>query len=167
VVQAEIVRIDEFGLLAAGFRKIRCSIDGSRAVFELVPESDTEVTDGDLVDASPEERRWIAGARRVIEGPLALRIEVHHLIAIAGDADVDADIFGGLHCNWRDAPKLPNSNVFYPLLEITNSPWKIQLPEWRRRDDPDVRHVRMISAECSYDILGEFGTGVWVANVSD
>ena len=160
---AEIVRVDQFGLLTTGLRNIRCDIDGRAATFELVPEQllPPDVTTG---GRDPIVSLLTQGASRVVEGRLALRLEFSHLVALAADNDVDVDLFGGLQTNWAASPRLEGSRTFYPLLEIRNSAWKAQLPEWRRRDDPDVRHIRMISAECSFDVLGELVSGVWVAN---
>ena len=89
------------------------------------------------------------------------------VLAIAADTDIDVDLFGGLHEGWSNAPRLQDSQSYYPLLEIENSPWKEQLPEWRHRDDPAIKHFRAISAECSFDILGEAPSGVWMPNNSN
>ncbi len=163
----EIVKVDQFGELTSALRNIRCNIDGRAGTFELVPER-MLLADFDTGDErDPIVRRLIQGASRVVEGSLALRLEFSHVLAITADNDVDADLFGGLQADWGSNPRLPGSQSFYPLLEICNSGWKAQLPEWRRRDDPHVRHIRMISTECSFDVLGELVSGEWIANAFD
>lgn len=161
---SEIVRIDQFGLLTSALRNIRCSIDGKRGVFDLVPEKLLPPDTAPLTETNPTLRRLQAGASLVVEGPTMLRLEFHSLLGMAVDADIDVDLYGGLHDNWRNTPKIGDKNTFYPLLEIRNSLWKAQLPEWRRRDDPGVKHIRMISAECSFDLLGELVDGTWLTN---
>lgn len=161
---SEIVRIDQFGILTSGFRNIRCGIDNTRAVFDLIPEQLVAPASADLKHVPSFMRKHLDGARLVVEGQSALRLEFDCVLGVAVDTDTGVDLFGGLQANWVSAPRLEGSKSFYPLLEITNSPWKGQLPEWGRRDDPAIRHIRMISAECSFDVLGEFSSGAWMAN---
>jgi hypothetical protein len=166
-VAPEIVGIEKFGVLTSGLRNIRCQIDGGSAVFDFIPEALLPPDPAQITETNSILRRLQAGASLVVEGPTMLRLEIHGLLGMAVDADIDVDLYGGLHNNWRDAPKLADKKTYYPLLEIRNSPWKAQLPDWRRRDDPEVRHFRMISAECSFDLLGELLSGSWIANLQE
>ena len=166
-MDAEVLKVEKFGTFNCGLRNIRCQIDGRSAVFHLIPErlSPPDPTDPAIArESDPTIRRMLVGASLVVEGDTALRLEFSHLMGIAVDTDIDVDLFGGLHHNSRDAPRLANKATYIPLLEIRKSAWKAQLPEWRRRDDPDIQHFRMISAECSFDVLGELSSGVWVDN---
>ena len=159
----EIVRIDQFGVPTSGLRNIRCAIDGRRAVFDLVPERVLPPDPAKADHPDPMIRRLTEGASLVVEGPMALRLEFWRVLGLAADSDSDVDLFGGLQGDWSSNPRLNDSQTFfYPLLEIRSSPWKALLPEWRGRDDADIRHIRMISAECSYDVLGELGAGTWI-----
>lgn len=162
-----IEKIERYGLLKSGFRNIRSRIDGISAEFDLIPEVSVPVGDDDPGIAGlphPLVANLMRGASRLIEGEAALRITFSYLMAVAVDTDIDVDLFGGLHERWSSAPKIDGSSSYYPLLEIRGSPWKAQLPDWRRRDDPLIRHIRMISAECSFDVLGDLSGGVWVSN---
>lgn len=161
----KIIRVTEFGDIPAPLRNIRASIDGKQGVFDLVPERVLEPGAVPIDEPNPIIRKLLVGARPVVEGFSALRIEFDYLYAVAVDADVDGNLFGGLRANWSDAPRFEEGKPsFFPLLEIIASPWKAQLPEWRGRDRPEVRHIRMISAECSYDILGEPSRAHWIEN---
>jgi hypothetical protein len=141
----KIVPITQFGELAAGFRNIRSQLDGEEGVFDLVVEK-------------------VVPSHLVVEGATLLRLRFSWLLAVAVDYDIDVDMFGGLGKTWLGAPRLPGGNTIYPLLEITDSTWKSQLPEWRARDNPDVRHIRMIGAIASFDVLGELESGEWLEN---
>lgn len=163
-----IVKFEAFGKLTSPLRNIRCHIDAHEAVFELVPEA-LRPPGPDPVDVTgiPSPLvRVISSASLVLESERMLRIEIGELRGIAVDADVDIDLFGGLTGDGSEQPRLAGSTFFYPLIEIENSPWKAQLPDWRGRDDPDIRHLRMISATCSYDVLGEVLSGNWMPNSS-
>ena len=161
----KIIRVTEFGDIPAPLRNIRAGIDGKQGVFDLVPERVLEPGAVPIDEPNPIIRKLLVGARPVVEGFSALRIVCDYLYAVAVDADVDVDLFGGLRANWSDAPRFEEGKPsFFPLLEIIASPWKAQLPEWRGRDRPEVRHIRMISAECSYDILGEPSRAHWIEN---
>jgi len=162
---SEVVKIDQFGTLRSGFRNIRCAIDGRRFVFELIPSVLLPPDTAQSENPDPLLRKLTRGASLVVEGSSALRLEFDDIHGMAVHADVDADLFGGIQSNWREAPYVVGS-VYYPLLEIMNSPWKAQLPDWRRRDDAAMRHIRMISDECSFDVLGELVSGTWIENVA-
>lgn len=159
-----IVPVTDFGLLTDGFRNIRMQTDAESGIFDLVPERLLEPGSADNIEQDPTLHKIVKGARLIVEGPTMLRVRFDWLIAVAGGSDVDADIFGGLHAGWRETPKLRHKSVYYPFLEIQSSPWKAQLPEWRGRDNPDIRHFRMISGAVSFDVLGELGAGEWQDN---
>lgn len=160
----KIVPITQFGELTAGFRNIRTQLDGEEGVFDLVPEQLLPAGSVESGETLPELKRLLNSSSLVVEGATLLRLRFSWLLAIAADYDIDVDLFGGLGKTWRDAPRLPGSNASYPLVEVTDSPWKAQLPEWRARDNPDVRHIRMIGAIVSFDVLGELESGEWLEN---
>lgn len=159
-----LIPVKEFGELEAPLRNIRTRTDGDRGVFDLIPEALLEPGTFEIDESNPIIRRIFDKGRLIVEGPTFLRIEFGWLLAIAGGEDVDEDLFGGLHANWTEAPRLSGSRSYYPFLEITSSPWKAQLPEWKGCNNPDVRHFRMISATASFDVLGELSSGVWLPN---
>lgn len=162
----KIVPINDFGELTAGFRNIRARIDAETGVFDLVYEKLIPPGSVGSDETHPALKRLQENSSLVVEGPTLLRVEFSWLLGVAIDYDIDADLFGGLWQNWKEAPRLQGSSVFYPFVEIKESPWKAQLPEWRARDNPDVRHFRMVSAVVSFDVLGELASGVWLDNPS-
>jgi hypothetical protein len=162
-VRVAILAMTQFGVLETPLRNIRFAVDGTALVARLIPERVTLETPkpGDFPEAL---HKYFENARLVVEGPEMLVLTFEHVVAVAVDTDVDVDLFGGLHAGWKEAPKLPDSKSYYPLLEIADSHWKSQLPDFRGRDEPWLHHFRAISAECSLDILGTFPTGAWEVN---
>lgn len=160
----KIVPINDFGELTAGFRNIRARIDGETGVLDLVSQKLIPTGSVESDEKHPAMKRLEENPSLVVEGPTLLRVEFNWLLAVAIDYDIDADLFGGLWHNWKEAPRLQGSRAVYPFVEFKESPWKAQLPEWRERDNPDVRHFRMVSAVVSFDVLGELTSGVWLNN---
>lgn len=156
--------IEEFGCINAPLRNIRSSVDGNTLTAELIPE----VVLDKLVDLPDDEdqgvRRILRGSRPIVEGSRALHLRFDYVLAMAVDADTHSDLFGGLHDEWHLAPRIVTSRAYYPLLEITESAWKAKLVEELGPENPNWRHIRMISGECSLDVLGEMPTGAWYAN---
>jgi hypothetical protein len=141
----KIIPITQFGEFTDIFLNIRSHLYDEEGVFDLFV------------------RKVLPSALAVEEATL-LRLRFSWLLGVAVDYDIDVDLFGGLGKTWEPAPRLPGRNEMYPLLEITDSPWKAQLPEWRARDNPDVRHIRMIGNITSFDVLGELESGEWIEN---
>ncbi len=153
-----------FGVIETSLRNIRMSVDATQVVLELIPARILDQP-GDPGDEPNEAiRRLIRGAKPIVEADEYLKLRFDHILAIAIDTDIDVDLFGGLHKDWSEAPRLYGEKSFYPLLEVKDSPWKSQLPDFRGRDDPHIRHLRAISMECSFDILGNFPEGEWISS---
>lgn len=157
-------KIDNFGELNSPLRNIRFKVDGRALTADLIPE----IVESESYDASDERdpilRRILSGGHLIVEGTQLLRLEFEYILAMAVDADTHSDMFGGLHSGWLSAPRLSKSRSFYPLLEIEDSKWKARLSEVVGPDNPNWRHLRMISGECSLDVLGEMPTGSWHPN---
>lgn len=130
--------VTDFGVFDKPLRNIRMYLDGVSIRTQLIPQLVLN-KNVDLEGRNEAERIILKDARPVVEGNTCLELNFELVLAIAVDTDIDVDLFGGLHEDWSDAPNLQNSHSYYPLLEITNSPWKAQLPDWRRRDDPTIR----------------------------
>lgn len=159
----KIIRNVSIGVIDRPLRKIRMSFDEYAAVFDLIPER--VVSNNNLdhnLKASPL-KNVLKDANEIIEENVCLRVEFDTILGLAMDADIDVDLYGGLHDGWITAPKLKDSNSFYPFLEIVNSPWKKQLPDYHGRDNPEIKHYRLISAGGSFDILAWEPTGKWVS----
>jgi len=154
-------KMTEFGILETGFRNAQMNVDFDLLVLKLIPETK-------LIGPSDLRReqnntilKLLKSSQEVVEAKTCLHLSFEYIKAVAFDSDLDADLFGGLKKQWMEAPKVEGRSFIYPLLEILDSPWKAQLPEWRGRDDPDIKHVRAITAECSFDILAELTSGDW------
>lgn len=139
-------------------------LDGTSAIFELVPEL---IVSNNNFDPNCEEivpiKKLLKTASAIIESNNFLKIEFDTVLGIAVDTDIDVDLYGGLQKGWDTAPKIAGSNSYYPFLEIENSPWKKQLPNFRGRDEPDIKHYRLISWECSFDVLAWEPSGKWIS----
>ena len=160
----KIVALTQFGTLDTPLRNVRFGVDGTSMFAELIVEQ--VIRKPRLVFNLGEStaQNVLHGGYPVVEGDRLLRLEFEYILAIAADTDIDVDLFGGLHEAWSDAPRLHSTKAFYPFLEIVDSPWKKQLPEHRGKDDPDIRHFRIISAECSVDLLATAPSGAWQEN---
>lgn len=164
----KIVPIHNFGELAAGFWNIRANIDGDTGIFDLISEKLLPPGSVESDETHPVLKRLHDKSSLVVEGATLLRVEFSWLLAVAVDFDIDVDLFGDLWQNWQEmAPQMPGCAAFYPFVEIKESPWKARLPEWRARDNPDVRHFRMLSALVSFDVLGELASGAWLNNTNE
>lgn len=156
--------IEEFGPIDAPLRNIRFSVDRTTLTAELIPEivldEPVDIKDED----NPGVRAILQGGRPIVEGSRTLRLSFDYILAVAVDADTHSDLFGGLHEGWNMAPRIDGSRAYYPLLEIMDSAWKAKLVEERGPENPNWRHIRMISGECSLDVLGEMPTGGWHPN---
>jgi hypothetical protein len=158
--------IEEFGAIEAPLRNIRFSVDCKTLTTELIPEvvQDKPI---DLRDeGDPGIRKILGGGRPIVEGSRALHLRFEYILAMAVDADTHSDLFGGLREGWNMAPRISGSRAYYPLLEIKDSAWKAKLVEEMGPENPNWRHIRMISGECSLDVLGEMPSGAWHTNPS-
>jgi len=163
----KIVALTQFGTLDTPLRNVRFGVDGTSLFAELIME---QVIRKPRLVVNLEEsatQNVLHSGYPVVQGNRLLRLEFENILAIAVDTDIDVDLFGGLHEAWSDAPRLQSTKAFYPFLEIVDSPWKQQLPEYRGKDDPDIRHFRIISAECSLDVLATTPSGAWQENSSN
>ncbi|MEL6568984.1 MAG: hypothetical protein AAFQ22_11235 [Pseudomonadota bacterium] len=156
--------INQFGEFERPLRNIRFSVDGLSLEMRLIPERVLQESHKPDEQDSDSVKRLTRGASEILEGDRCLRLRFPFFLAIAVDTDIDVDLFGGLHADWRSAPRIKGRSSFYPLLEIVGSNWKQKLPDFRGRESNNIRHIRAISAECSLDILGEIGAGVWENN---
>ncbi len=155
-------RITEFGDHKAPLRNIIVKVDGTELILDLIPAITLDEP-GNYED-EPNEilRELLLNSKPIIEGKHFLRLEFEHILAVAIHTDIDVDLFGGLQGDWHTAPKNPPTNSYYPLLELCNSSWKSQLPDYQGRDDKNIHHIRAFSMECSLDVLGFFPIGNWV-----
>jgi len=156
--------IEEFGSIDAPLRNIRFCVDRNTLTAELIPEVVLDEPVDLEGEDNPRVRAILRAGRPIVEGSRALHLRFDYILAVAVDADTHSDLFGGLHEGWNLAPRIVGSRAFYPLLEIHESAWKAKLVEELGPENPNWRHLRMISGECSLDVLGEMPTGAWHAN---
>lgn len=161
----KITRNKSFGVIDKPLRNIRMNYDGHSAIFDLIPEL---IVSNNNFNPSTEVplplKRVLKVANEIIEANTCLRIEFDTVLGLALDTDIDVDLYGELHKGWEAAPKLKGSNSYYPFLEIQNSPWKKQLPDYRGKDNPEIKHYRLISSGGSFDILAWEPTGKWISS---
>ena len=151
----------EFGECSEPIRNIIFKIDGTELVLDLIPETILDEQSNHEDEPNLKIRELLRSSKPIVEAERFLRLEFEHILAVAVDTDIDVDLFGGLLNDWASAPRMPPKNTYYPLLEICDSPWKSQLPDHRGRDDPNIYHIKAISMECSFDILGLLPVGNW------
>lgn len=159
----EIIRNLSIGVIDKPLRNIRMSFDGHAAVFDLIPQLVVSNNNFDPNLKPSPLKNVLKDANEIIEANVCLRVEFDTILGLAMDADIDVDLYGGLYDGWETAPKFKDSNSFYPFLEILNSPWKKQLPDHRGRDNPEIKHYRLISSGGSFDILAWEPTGKWIS----
>ena len=156
--------VKDFGELKTPFRNILYRADGKSLEVDLIPECVQSEPARSEEEVDPVIRKITEGAKPVTEGNKLLRLSFEYILAIAADADTNMQLFGDLHSNWANTPRIPNSRWFYPILELTDSSWKKQTREEFGSDNSNWRHIRLISSECSIDVLGEMPTGQWRDN---
>lgn len=154
--------IEHFGTLKTPLRNIISLVDGEALTLDLIPEIIEADSNEHLDEPREGIRALLQTSRAIVEAKQFLRLEFDYILAMAIEADIDADMFGGLHDGWKDAPLLHSTKSYYPLLEICDSKWKTLQPDYQGGDDENIRHIRVISLECSFDILGSFPEGKWM-----
>jgi len=158
----KIIRNTSFGVFKTPLRNIQMKFDGYAATFDLVPGLVVSNNNFDPNLKNSALQNMFKNANEIIESSDYLKVEFDTVLGLALDADIDVDLYGGLHQGWEAAPKFKNSNAIYPFLEIVDSPWKKQLPDHRGRDNPEIKHYRLISSGGGFDILAWEPTGKWV-----
>ena len=154
-------KMTEFGILENGFRNAQMNVDFDTIVFKLISETKLIGPSDFRHENNQTISKLLKSSQEIIESKNCLQLNFDCVKAVAFDSDLGVDMFGGVHDGWMKAPKVAGKSFIYPLLEVLNSPWKAQLPEWRGRDDPDIKHIRAVTAECSFDILAELTSGDW------
>jgi len=160
----KIIRNTSIGTFKTPLRNIRLKFDGYAATFDLIPGLVVSNNNFDPNLKNSALQDIFENSNEIIESSDYLKVEFDAVLGLALDADIDVDLYGGLHDGWATAPKFENSNAIYPFLEMLDSPWKKQLPDYKGRDNPEIKHYRLISSGGSFDVLAWEPAGKWITS---
>tara|TARA_R110002072_G_scaffold121521_1_gene255378 strand:+ start:739 stop:1260 length:522 start_codon:yes stop_codon:yes gene_type:complete len=153
--------VADFGEFSQPLRNIRAYLNDDCLVLDLVPRAKEPVRFPVDEDA-PEYMKVILGdaPREIVESDRFLRLEFSAVWGWMVHEEFAENVAFSLPL--ADWPKVPGAKHGYPIVEVIGSPWRAQVPDYQRGDNPDLCHFSIRSMTTYMDVIGWRPEGRWL-----
>lgn len=142
-------------------RNIRIQLDGRTLIIDLIPSVELDEYVAEVIPGgNPELNKILAGSKPIVESNRFLRAYFDGIMALFIQEEF-VEILDILAFDFNKKPRFENGQA-YPFLHVVNSRWKRCLPDYQGRDDPNLKHFKIVSMETCVDLLGYFEKVEWL-----